>query len=537
MAIVITITSISYGMDRLPTMNTQPNQSPNQPRVESADEDFTGVVRELGRGGRTAILFGLLGQGIRLVMQVMLGRVLGAQIYGLYTLGRSALDILSRFSMIGLHNGVVHFLAIFQGEGNHAQVRGTILMSLALVAITSSTAGVGLWWASDWVAHAIFDKPDLAPALRGFSASLPAYSLLLLLTACARGLRHIGYYSGMTHMVHPLGVMLFIAVSFAIGMKLDGVLWGFGLSTVLSCLLMFLGLRRIFPSLLALREGFQFSSARILIFSSQVLFKDLSSRVLTHLDRLMLGILGLASDVGIYGMSAFIGHRIDFFQRMFNSIFAPMISALYYQGKRSDMIRIFQTVSKWTLMLTLPVFFTFIFLGHAILEIFGKDFQAGWITLTVLSVGNLINIGVGPVGHMLIMTGRPGLELINGWLAGLVNIVLNLWLIPRYGALGAAWATAMTVALLNLLRLVQVYRIHQCTPFRTGTLKTLTAFSLSAGAMWLLADLRQFALVGKLACMAGFLILYVGILFAFGWDEEDQLVIERLQRRLSRFKG
>ncbi len=511
-------------------MNMKPDRAP-PPRP---DEDFTGVVRELGRGGRTAILFGLAGQIVRLVMQIMLGRVLGAQAYGLYTLGRSALEILSRFGLLGLQNGVVHFIAIYHGEGDHARIRGTILTALLLVAGSSSLAGVGLWWASDWAASVVFNKPDVASALRGFAAALPAYSMLLLLTACARGLRHMGYFSGMTQLVHPLCVLLFVAGSFAIGMKLDGVLWGFGLSTTLASVLMFIGLRRLFPSLLSLRQGFQFSGSRILTFSAQVLFKDLSSRILTHLDRFMLGILGLASDLGIYGMSAFIGHRIDFFQRMFNGIFAPMIADLYNQGKRSEMIRIFQTVSKWTLLLTLPVFFAFTFLGYAILELFGREFHAGWATLIVLSLGNLINIGVGPVGHMLIMTGRPGLELLNSWIAGIANIVLNLWLIPRYGAFGAAIATAMTVTMLNLIRLSQVYRVHQCVPFRTGTLKVLTAFGLAAGAMWQLARFYQFALGGKLACMAGFFVLYGGLLFVLGWDEEDQLVLRRLGRRFGR---
>lgn len=511
----------------------------NQQRPENSSQidnaEFAGVVRELGRGGQTAILYGLVGQIIRLVMQILLGRVLGAQLFGLYTLGRSVIEVLSRLGLLGLQNGVVHFLAIFQGERDHAQIRGTILTALVLVIGCGGLTGFGLWLASDWAAAALFDKPDLAPVLRGFAMAIPAYSTLLLLTACARGLRHIGYYSGMTHMVQPLLILAFVAGGFAIGLKLNGVLWAFGISNALSCGLMFLGLRRIFPSLLSLREGFQFASSRILPYSIKVVFKDISNRILLHLDRLMLGAFGVASDLGIYGVSAFIGSRIDFFLRMFNGIFAPMISDLYNQGKRDEMARIFQTVTKWTLLLTLPVFFTFIFLGHTLLELFGREFQAGWPTLVVLSLGSLVNISVGPAGFMLIMTGRPELELFNSWISGAMNIALNLWLIPAYGALGAALATATTVATLNLIRVSEVYYIHHCHPFRFGTLKVLAAFLLSGGAMWQLAHIYQFGLGGKLACMGGFLAIYLGLLFAFGWDDEDQLVLHRLKRRLNRF--
>ena len=508
----------------------KPNEAPS-PRPK---EDFSGVVRELGRGGRTAILLGLIGQVIRLALQVMLVRVLGAPVYGLYTLGRSALDILGLFSLLGFQSGAVHFVAIFNGEGDQARIRGTVLTALAIVATSSSAAGIGLWWASDWAANALFDKPALAPALRGFAAALPAYALLMLLASCVRGARHIGYYSGVIHIAHPLGNVILIAAAFAIGMKLNGVLWGFGLSTALSCILMFIGLHRLFPSLLSIRQGFHFAGARILPYISKVLFKDLSTNILTHLDRLMLGVLGVASDVGIYSISAFIGHRIDFFQRMFNNVFAPMIADLYNQGKRSEMVRIFQTVSKWALLCTLPVFYAFIFLGDVIFALLIQEFHAGWAILIVLSLGNLIDVGMGPVGLMLIMTGRPGLELFNSWVSGLSNIALNLWFIPRYGAFGAALATAITVTMLNLLRLLQVYRAHQCVPFRMGTLKVLAAFALPGSAMWLLAYIYQFTVGGKLACMAGFLVIYAGLLFAFGWDEEDQLVLRGLRRQFSR---
>ena len=86
-------------------------------------------------------------------------------------------------------------------------------------------------------------------------------------------------------------------------------------------------------------------------------------------------------------------------------------------------------------------------MSQAILSLFGQDFQAGWSVLVILSLGNLINVGVGPVGYMLTMTGRPGLELLNSWLSGVLHIILNLLRIPRYGAIVAAVATAATAAL------------------------------------------------------------------------------------------
>ena len=54
--------------------------------------------------------------------------------------------------------------------------------------------------------------------------------------------------------------------------------------------------------------------------------------------------------------------------------------------------------------------------------------------------------------------------------------------------------------------------------------------------MWVLADVYQFALRGKRACLAGFMLIYAGLVFGFGWDEKDQLVLQRLGSRLGRLR-
>ena len=157
--------------------------------------------------------------------------------------------------------------------------------------------------------------------------------------------------------------------------------------------------------------------------------------------------------------------------------------------------------------------------------------------LVVLATSHLINIGVGPVGYMLIMTGRPGLSLLNGWISGITNILLNLWLIPLYGMLGAAIATGMTIVLLNIVRLSQVRYLYHCYPFRLGTLKTLAAGIISGTGVWKLSQIYQLEDGGKIAIMGGGLLVYFGLLTLFGWDAEDRLVLNRLRRSVSKVRS
>jgi O-antigen/teichoic acid export membrane protein len=217
---------------------------------------------------------------------------------------------------------------------------------------------------------------------------------------------------------------------------------------------------------------------------------------------------------------------------MFNGIFAPIIADLYNRGKHSELSQLFKTISKWTLLLTLPVFFTFVFAGPAILALFGRDFGEGWSVVVILGVCKLINISTGPAGLMLVMSGRPTIELINSGVLGLGNILLNVWLIPRYGALGAAMGTGLSMVFINLVRLIEVYHILHYHPFRFGTVKTLMAFSLSWGMVWQLHRWFPFEGWWLLVAIVPFILLYGGLLTVFGWDEEDRFVLERLRHKM-----
>jgi len=111
---------------------------------------------------------------------------------------------------------------------------------------------------------------------------------------------------------------------------------------------------------------------------------------------------------------------------------------------------------------------------------------------------------------------------------------LNLWLIPLYGMLGAAIATGVTVALVNLVRLVQVRYYYQFYPFRMGTLKTLLAYAIASIAVWQVAQHYHLDHVGKVFVLIAGMLVYAGLLTLFGWDEEDRLILARLRRTVLR---
>jgi O-antigen/teichoic acid export membrane protein len=93
-----------------------------------------------------------------------------------------------------------------------------------------------------------------------------------------------------------------------------------------------------------------------------------------------------------------------------------------------------------------------------ILALFGSGFTSGSTSLAILAGGQFVNVVTGSVGFILMMCGYE--KLMRNTILGiaLLNMLLNFLLIPWFGVNGAAIATAVSLALMNLILVFIVYR-------------------------------------------------------------------------------
>jgi O-antigen/teichoic acid export membrane protein len=134
---------------------------------------------------------------------------------------------------------------------------------------------------------------------------------------------------------------------------------------------------------------------------------------------------------------------------------------------------------------------------------------------------------------VLVMSGRSKLFLATTLMAALVNITLNLLLVPRMGLIGAAAATATSVLALQLSLTALTWMLARVHPFSRELAKVL----LAAGLVWLHGTLVKELLplpgpVTIAIVVAGGLILYPLALLALGLAPEDRALARRLWRRL-----
>jgi O-antigen/teichoic acid export membrane protein len=165
-----------------------------------------------------------------------------------------------------------------------------------------------------------------------------------------------------------------------------------------------------------------------------------------------------------------------------------------------------------------------------ILGLFGEEFTAGATVLTVLAVAKVTQVAVGPSGYVLMMTDHQYLNVFNQVSTAVLNVVLNYVLILRYGIVGAAVATGISIGVVNVARIVQVWYFEGMTPFSRRHVKPVLGVGVATAAMFGVRELAAPRLVDPALVVFGGLVglgTFAAALWALGVDETEREFFER----------
>ncbi|MEL0262357.1 MAG: polysaccharide biosynthesis C-terminal domain-containing protein [Flavobacteriaceae bacterium] len=104
-------------------------------------------------------------------------------------------------------------------------------------------------------------------------------------------------------------------------------------------------------------------------------------------------------------------------------------------------------------------------------------------------------------------------------LAAILAVVFNLYWIPRFGLLGAAYATLVVIVLTNVLKIALIYYHYNIHPYEWGTLKIVAL----VGVLYLLADVVHIDLSPVWSILVrslGIGILFNGSAYVWGFMED-----------------
>jgi O-antigen/teichoic acid export membrane protein len=503
------------------------SSTPNDPSQQLTEQ----LIARIAKGGGITLVGSGFGRIVQFGFHILLGRVLGAGGYGLYTLGYSVIQLARELSTLGLHHGIVRFIAIYRSEGELRRIKGTIVSAFFTAGIASLIVGFFLFVGARFVSLSIFNDPELTSVLRAFAIAVPFFVLIDMSAHTARGFQRMEHYVAIQDIIWPIANVVFVGIVFLLGYRLMGAVYGFLASVVISATAGILSIpRRIFPEFLSLRPTYEIR--KLLRFSLAMILIGFGQIALSQTDRLIVGFFMTSADVGMYSAAARIAIQCNFIITAFNMAFAPMIADLHNKQRIAEMEQLFKLVTRWIVALTLPIILVLVLFPVPVMKLFGGEFVAGSGVLIALAVAYLVNVATGSVGLILIMAGNQNIELLNVLGMAAVNVGLNVWLIQIYGILGVAIATGLSSVIVNVIRVIEVYKLIGIQPYTRKFLKPL----LVAGAVILLLKLLTDWMgldfhwaIGLALCP----VLYIGIMMLLGLEKEDTMIIQVLWKKLS----
>lgn len=489
-------------------------------RDEGYDEYVARIARGVGVSSAGQGIGRLLGYATR----VALARMHGPAQLGFYALGVTVAQVANVLAQFGMDNGVVRYVAHYGAGGDTARVRGTILQALGVTFTLSVALSGGVFFGAGFLAEGVFGKPFLETMFRAFSAAIPFLTLMSMTLWATQGFQTVKYATLVQHVLRPLINLALVVVFYLLGVEILGAVAAYMLSMVLGAVAALYYLRRVFPELLESGVRPRYESRELSAVSGPMIVANLTQYVNLWTAVIVLGVFEPAPVVGVYDVAARTAGLSTLVLISFGGIFSPMASSLHRQGLMRDLGYLYEDVSRWSFTGSLFVFIVTVMLSRDIMRVFGEGFSSGWPVIMVIATAQLFNSSVGPTARLLAMTGHQKSVMVSTVGSALIAVVASLLLVPPFGMLGAAAATAAALVAANVATLYFVRRRLGFWPYGRRYAKPLLAGLAAAAAIYLSHDVLSAngGLPALAICVPLALIVFAASLFSLGLSPSDR---------------
>ncbi|MFC6765373.1 flippase [Natrinema soli] len=482
------------------------------------------------RGAGIIFLGTIIGRGIGLLGEVLLARILLPDQFGDIALAYTIVSMLAVIVTLGTAQGVPRLIS-----GDESQERKQRL----LLSGFSITISIGLLTFISLIAFSstigeIFGNPEMATVLPWFGLYLLTFPAARVSIGGLRGIeqswktvvaRNSGRISGIVGLVFMIwiGAETIGAVGYYIVTQLI-------IALVAAYFLyeqLFAGTgRNWMPNKSEINETFSFSWP--LAVSSGFLI------LVGNFDILMVGYFLESRQVGYYRAIQPLALLLLVILSSFVFLFMPIVTKHYKSNDINIVNNLFTSTTKLVSLIAFPIALVFVlFSEDVVVAFYGADYAPAALAFSVLATGSYLRVFVGPNAAMIKAINRTRIDMISAVAGLLVNIILNVTLIPIYGISGAAFATGVGYFVYNVIELGVVYHSIGTHPFSLNTVKpliptTVVAISIASLTASQSLDLIMLLVIGGVIAI----IQFVSVFATQSLETTDELILQRLENRL-----
>ncbi len=479
------------------------------------------------------------GQGFQQVLTLGTGiavaRLLGAANYGLLNLLRNFFGTIATLAPLGLD------LQLLKFSGQHAASPEYLAATVDRLRLVAFSINLGLalligLCLSNPIARYIYPYPGFSTLLLVTMLGLPLATDVTILGAYYKGADRPGAFALMTIYLQPVARVVMIFLVACVGASTLAVACINTVQIAISALALLIDLRKYRRRTIVVRAApASWAVIRPLLATSLWMAASLFIYGLMRvLDILLLGHFATAKDVGEYGALSTIAQIVQVYPLAASQTLGPNISRCFHAGDQPGMKA---ALDGYLYMASLVASFFFAGIagfGDRLDLVFGHSFAFHADVAFLLPLGYLLSATLAPMGYALSMTGRHRSETGILCIGAGSLVLLCCLLIPRFGQIGAAMASAASFAVINLLRYAYVaHRLHFIPGRPRDLLAPLVALGCAFASRALIGEVAPRNLVATFAgCVLYTTAFALAVSFALLHRRDRATLLQGVGRRL-----
>jgi O-antigen/teichoic acid export membrane protein len=414
------------------------------------------------RGSSLMLVGRALSMAVTFGIQVLIVHHLSKANYGAFAYALSFVTLGQTLATFGLDRAITRFVPIYHERKDYDRMFGTMLMvlstvvSLGLLVVLAAYAFQGL------ISQSLLGDQEankqlvlaLLLVLIGMAPMEALDDLIEGLTAIFASPRSIFFRK---YILAPGLKLSVVALLIASGSDVFFLAGGYlfasalGVTVYITVLVRVLRKQRFFQHFNL--KTLNFPAREVFAFTIPLLTSDLVFVLMSSSDAVLLEHFRNTTEVAAFRVVQPAAVLNQFVLQSFTLLFTPIASRLFARGDREGINGLYWQTAIWVAVLSFPIFaLTFSMARPLTVMLYGERYIDSAVILMLLAFGYYFNAALGFNGLTLKVYGKLKYIVGINILAAVVNVAINLLLIPRFGALGAACGTCGTMIFHNILK-------------------------------------------------------------------------------------
>jgi O-antigen/teichoic acid export membrane protein len=429
---------------------------------------------------------------ITLLLSVVLARLLAPHAYGTYILLMAIASSLMLFTFLGIENSINRFVPPLAAENKYSKIAYLMKRVTLARACTVILVSLSLFFGSGFLANSLFDNPSLEFYVKILAVLVFPLGFQGMLGAFLNSLYEQKFLN-ITNVTIELLNLLIVFFILTAGYGLTGVLASVVFTRFLLLFILYRKSIKIFADFLGHFRTAAFDLGRIMRYAWIIFLYEIFDYLFGRdLDVLILGRYHIPSEIAFYSIAYnLVFLSLHIFLRMFEGGLAIIIvSELFEKRDFNGLKKAYSMLFQITYFITIPIAIGGVILGGSIISLlYGTEYLDStpiaslyFFTMTILLLKGFSATFLGGMNE-------ESKLLRAALIFGTTNLILDLILIPKYAAIGAAIATSTAWILGASYETYILHKVlHPEYPIKF-LLKTILASSIMGVIVFMLKDI------------------------------------------------